>query len=127
MKKATRKSKAPVRAKRATKPVAAAKKPARAGAKGKVFTPPSLSSYSEALQKAGFLTGAAGRQKVSEDVAPILRALHEVLAGGTLSTAPVVAGDIHPGVTARLDRLAQSLVREINRVRKISPVAPAYG
>lgn len=99
----------------------------RSASSADVWLPEGLREYGLALQSNGLLTGNAGRQRMSEDVASLFDALHRVLAGGSLSRAIKVKGALNDRTKSRLDRLAKGLVRELNAYRLASPDNVKYG
>ena len=74
-----------------------------------------LENYAQALAQLGFLSGPTGKQRFSRQTAPLLRALHMVLAGGKLDTKSLrVEGEVDRSTVRQLDVLAMQALDEAN-------------
>ena len=78
--------------------------------------------YAVLLDNCGVLEGTVGSKTINSDVQPLFTALHQVLAGGTLSRVPIVV-DGSPDKTQveELDSRLNDAVTEANLFEK------AYG
>ena len=77
-----------------------------------------LFDYAALLEKRGVLEGTVGSKTVSKDVQPLFTALHQVLAGGTLSKAPVVDGSPDKQQIEELDGGLNEAVKQANIFEK---------
>lgn len=128
-KKATKKSSVKKQAPKTVKQVKKVRKLKKSGATGArkkskstaaapttVGVGPAVEIYALALQKYGLLEGKTGSQKLNEDAQLLLKALHKVLAGGSLQSAPQVTS----GSTAVLKNLDDSLSRAMAEANEIN-------
>ena len=74
---------------------------------------PSSREYLERLMANALLEGEPGQQDITSSAQPVLRALHEVLGGGTVSINVETPGDI--AVVEELNTLLGSAKEEWNR------------
>lgn len=70
--------------------------------------------YLRELHRLGAVEGAHGDQKLSAELVPLLEALHQVLAGGSVEVKVTRAGNAR--IAAELDEKAGQMLREANEV-----------
>lgn len=76
----------------------------------------SLSEYLMRAQELGAVEGPDGELRISPEVMPILEALHQVLAGGTVEVTVTHRGN--PDIFNELNRRVQQVGREANSINK---------
>jgi hypothetical protein len=69
-------------------------------------------AYLNQLVSLGAVEGAVGRQQLNASLAPVIAALHQVLAGGTVRLEVTTPG--HLPIVAGLDRQLASAIHEAN-------------
>lgn len=75
-------------------------------------------AYQMRLLQLGALEGALGDIAVSPDLKPVLEALHQVLAGGTVEIKVAQAGN--PDIVTELNRRLARATAEANAINKKS-------
>jgi hypothetical protein len=76
----------------------------------------SLSEYLMRIQELGGVEGPEGELLISPDVRPVLEAIHQVLAGGTVEVKVVHRGN--PDILHELNRRVEQVEREANAINK---------
>ncbi len=76
----------------------------------------SLSEYLMRIQELGAVEGPDGALSISPEVMPVLEALHQVLAGGTIEVNVVHRGN--PDIFHELNRRVEHVGREANAINK---------
>ncbi len=73
-----------------------------------------LAPYAIALQKAGILSGPAGKQSLAPEVKQLVEALHIVLAGGAVTSLNVSSDGANEATRVELDRDLGRAIRATN-------------
>lgn len=76
----------------------------------------SLGEYLMRLQELGAMEGTDGARELNPEVMPLLEALHQVLAGGTVEVKVVHPGN--PDIFHELKRRVEQAGREANAINK---------
>jgi hypothetical protein len=76
----------------------------------------SLSEYLMRIQELGAVEGPDGALVISPEVMPILEAVHQVLAGGTVEVKVVHRGN--PDIFNELNRRVEQVGREANTINR---------
>ncbi|PTL84988.1 hypothetical protein [Vitiosangium sp. GDMCC 1.1324] len=76
----------------------------------------SLGEYLMRIQELGAVEGPDGELRISPEVMPILEAIHQVLAGGTVEVNVTHRGN--PDIFNELNRRVQQVGKEANSINK---------
>jgi hypothetical protein len=76
----------------------------------------SLGEYLMRIQELGAVEGEDGAMEISADIKPVLEAIHQVLAGGTVEVRVVHRGN--PDLFNELNRRVEQVGREANAINK---------
>ncbi|WPB76948.1 hypothetical protein KYC5002_49215 [Archangium violaceum] len=76
----------------------------------------SLSEYLMRIQELGAVEGPDGALQINPEVMPILEAIHQVLAGGTVEVKVVHRGN--PDIFNELKRRVEQVGQEANAINK---------
>jgi hypothetical protein len=76
----------------------------------------SLSEYLMRIQELGAMEGPDGALEINPEVMPVLEAIHQILAGGTVEVKVVHPGN--PAILNELNRRVRQVGREVNDINK---------
>ena len=82
---------------------------------------PGMYKYIELLMDSGVMTGELGHNELSENLRPVVKAIHHILAGGSVEIQVV-----EPGVQSKVQKLERTLAEGTEEANALNAAAGFY-